>query len=454
MQIKVCDALCGSGKTSACIRMMNEDTDNHFIFVTQFLSEVDRIVNNCPERHFVAPDGGLGTGKTKLNDLRGLIDSGQNIATTHALFVCCTDEIKRLITERRYVLVLDETVDIMKMSNLKSCDVNMLSRANIVKNDDGVVRWVDDAYELENKNGDGMFSEEVRLSKSKNLLSHDDVMYYWSLPPELFGCFESVYILTYLFRAQLLRCFLEMYQLPYEYIGVKKENGRYTFCKCGEMNRAIDLRDKIHILDHQKLNAIGAGRNSLSYSSYCLQSADKRFGLTDRMRKNLVNLFRNVFHAQSEQIMWTAFKDNRSEIEAKGFAGGFVPYNKRASNEYSGRHYLAYCINNFLRPWEANYYIEHGVEMDNDAYALSFLIQWIFRSAIRNGEEIWVYIPSVRMRTLLRMWLDNLAEGKDLEPVSYITPRKNYYEKKKQKKKSDIPYSKIKKTRKEMTENE
>ena len=48
MEIKICDALCGSGKTSACIRMMNEDTDKHFIFVTQFLSEVDRIVRGCP----------------------------------------------------------------------------------------------------------------------------------------------------------------------------------------------------------------------------------------------------------------------------------------------------------------------------------------------------------------------------------------------------------------------
>lgn len=453
MEIKVCDALCGSGKTSACIRMMNEDTDKHFIFVTQFLSEVDRIVRGCPERHFIAPDGGLGTGKTKLNDLRGLIDSGQNIATTHALFVCCTDEIKRLITERRYVLVLDETVDIMKMSNLKSCDVNMLSRANIVKNDDGVVRWIDDTYELENKNGDGVFSEEVRLSKSKNLLSHDDVMYYWSLPPELFGCFESVYVLTYLFRAQLLRCFLEMYNLPYDYIGVKKDGDRYCFCPVEQMNRARELRDKIHILDHQKLNAAGANRNDLSYSAYCLSDYGERNNLANRMRKNLINLFRNVFHAPSDQIMWTSFKENRAAISDKGYASGFVPYNKRASNEYSGRRYLAYCVNNFLRPWESRYYAEHGVEMDNDAYALSFLIQWIFRSAIRNGEEVWVYIPSARMRTLLRMWLDNLAEGRDLEPMKYKTPRRGYYQKK-AKKEAYMPHGEIKKTRKGMAENE
>lgn len=452
MNIKVCDALCGSGKTSACIRMMNEDTDKRFIFVTQFLSEVERIMRNCQERNFVAPEGGIGTGKTKITDLKSIIERGENIATTHALFVCCTDEIKTLITERHYVLVLDETVDIMRISDLKPCDINMLSRANIVQSDGEIVRWVDEAYEHENTNGDGLFSEAVLLSKSKNLLNHDDTMYYWSLPPELFGCFDSVYVLTYLFRAQLLRCFFEMYDLPYEYIGVKRDGERYCFCPPEEMNRTRELRDKIHILEHKKLNAIGSNRNDLSYSAYSTNSDKLGYDLKDRVRKNLINLFRNVFHAPSDQIMWTSFKENRAAISDKGYASGFVPYNKRASNEYSNRRYLAYCVNNFLRPWEARYYAEHGVDIDNDAYALSFLIQWIFRSAIRNGEEIWVYIPSARMRTLLKMWLDNLAEGRDLEPVKYKTPRKCYYQKR-TKKAPDMPYSKLKKMRKEMDEN-
>ncbi len=52
-------------------------------------------------------------------------------------------------------------------------------------------------------------------------------------------------------------------------------------------------------------------------------------------------------------------------------------------------------------------------------YALSILVQWIFRSAIRNGREIWVYVPSARMRYLLTRWIENLAEGKDLEPIHY-----------------------------------
>ena len=47
-----------------------------------------------------------------------------------------------------------------------------------------------------------------------------------------------------------------------------------------------------------------------------------------------------------------------------------------------------------------------GVSVEEEKYALSEMIQWIFRSAIRNGESIQIYIPSQRMRQLLIDWLN------------------------------------------------
>ena len=37
-----------------------------------------------------------------------------------------------------------------------------------------------------------------------------------------------------------------------------------------------------------------------------------------------------------------------------------------------------------------------------DAYALTELIQWVWRSRVRNGHPITLYLPSPRMRTLLK----------------------------------------------------
>ena len=48
--------------------------------------------------------------------------------------------------------------------------------------------------------------------------------------------------------------------------------------------------------------------------------------------------------------------------------------------------------------------------MDEDLYGLSEMIQWIWRSRIRNGEKINIYVPSIRMRTLLKSWLDMSLE--------------------------------------------
>ena len=53
-----------------------------------------------------------------------------------------------------------------------------------------------------------------------------------------------------------------------------------------------------------------------------------------------------------------------------------------------------------------------GVIVNQEGYALSEMIQWIWRSAIRNEtDEIIVYVPSARMRTLLQAWLEELQNG-------------------------------------------
>ena len=56
------------------------------------------------------------------------------------------------------------------------------------------------------------------------------------------------------------------------------------------------------------------------------------------------------------------------------------------------------------------FFKDKNIEVDVDAWGLSELIQWIWRSRIRKGEEINLYIPSSRMRGLLKDWL----EGKDI----------------------------------------
>ena len=59
-----------------------------------------------------------------------------------------------------------------------------------------------------------------------------------------------------------------------------------------------------------------------------------------------------------------------------------------------------------MNPLIKKFFQQHGVEVDEDGFALSEMLQFIWRSAIREGNEIWIYIPSIRMRTLLTDWIE------------------------------------------------
>ncbi len=54
-----------------------------------------------------------------------------------------------------------------------------------------------------------------------------------------------------------------------------------------------------------------------------------------------------------------------------------------------------------MDPFYKHFFGKKGIKLDINQYALSEMLQWIFRSAIRNNQEITIYIPSERMRNLL-----------------------------------------------------
>ena len=70
-------------------------------------------------------------------------------------------------------------------------------------------------------------------------------------------------------------------------------------------------------------------------------------------------------------------------------------------------YYHTACYDDFAKKRGAIKEGDIHIEVDDDMYSLSTMIQWIWRSRIRDGGEINVYVPSLRMRTLFENWLDN-----------------------------------------------
>ena len=102
--------------------------------------------------------------------------------------------------------------------------------------------------------------------------------------------------------------------------------------------------------------------------------------------------------------MWSCVEDLQSDLTPKGFKKAFVACNLRATNEYKDKVHLAYLRNIYSQPPVNQYFHAKGVRVDQDRYALSELLQWIFRSAIRDEKDVHLYLPSKRMRTLLHEW--------------------------------------------------
>lgn len=415
MKVKVCDALCGAGKTLSCINMMNSDIENKYIFITPYLNEVERIKNSCSGRGFVSPEKKSSNGYSKLQDLPELLRQGKNIVSTHALFSYYTDEIKDLIREQKYILVLDEVIDLFQPVDIDAGDVEFLKRNNIAREDEdgnGIV-WEDEDY-----NGI-VFNDVMRISKSRDMVNYDGSFYFWALPIDIFNSFSNAYVLTYLFEYQLLKYFFDVNGVEYELIGTTKKNGIYQFCSLEEMDRRRNLKDLIHINYTTKYNDIGNDRFSLSSGWFGRAAKEEGQPKLAELKNNLYNIFRHK-GTTMENKLWTTLNKYKGFLKGKGYSNSFLTFNRKASNDYVNKKYLAYCLNVYMMPWMKNYLQKLGANnVNQDMYALSILIQWVFRSAIRNGEEIWIYVPSRRMRTLFQTWLDNLAEGNDLKEIKY-----------------------------------
>jgi hypothetical protein len=94
----------------------------------------------------------------------------------------------------------------------------------------------------------------------------------------------------------------------------------------------------------------------------------------------------------------------------------FIPCNTKATNDHIEKASLAYLCNVFHHPIIKAYFQDRGITVQEEIHALSEMIQWIWRSQIRRGDPIAVFIPSERMRSLFKQWLHSASWGDLIGP--------------------------------------
>lgn len=399
-KVNIVDAVMGAGKSQSVINYINQDDESRFLVITPYLDEIKRYKKYCSKKNFKTPL--FENGKTKLDDIKRLISKGENIISTHALFQRFDNELIDMCRAANYILIMDEVANVVDEYSISKQDYQVLVNTYTTINPETKQL----IWKNEHDNYIGKFENEKRLCELGSLVCYGDSLMVWLFPIETFNSFREIYILTYRFDLQMQKYYYDYYKLPYKYLSVVGDSmDTYHLVDYSDDINYIkyDYRKLIHICDIDKLNMIGDRESDLSKSWY---ERNKKNISMSILKNNISNFFRNIRNDCSTDNIWTTFKDFYSYLKGKGYTKGFLPLNSRATNEYRDRTSVVYPVNRYLNPFVKNFFTTNNIDVDEDGYALSEMLQFIWRSAIRNGEEIWVYIPSIRMRNLLKQWIE------------------------------------------------
>jgi hypothetical protein len=416
----------GSGKTSAAIGMMKcgeAVSGGRYLYLTPFLAETERIVEACEGLGFQMPDNRRRRyGFRKMEHLKALIAEGRNVAATHQLFSMCDAEVIGLLRSKGYTVVIDEVIEVVKKVSVEPGRLKLVTDAGwlIREETEHGARYTYNAEKAGSVGGS--FGELINYAKTRRLLDltasvsgegrTDGKFLYWELSPMLFECAE-VYVLTYLFEGSLMWGYFKVCGIEWDYVCVTRGQGGYEFRK-GYMPVPEHVSypgDKIHIHGDRKHNELGDDMFALS-ANWVKRACGSGGAGMKRLSGSTRSFFEySAKHVPSSQRLWSIYKQGQKYIRRKGYTNRSLAFNCRATNDYSQARALAYLVNVFPDPQVTGYFARNGVAVNESLYALSIMIQWIWRSAIRNGEDIMIYVPSRRMRELLSGWLEDVGSA-------------------------------------------
>ena len=404
--IHIVDSVMGTGKTQACIAWMRQHPEQKYLYVTPYLDECSRIQASAPELDFQQPQ----ENKTKSADLLRLLSEGKNITTTHELLSLMKDSDVEYIKKFKYILFLDEELSCIENLSIESADLDFLMKNNFVQVEQNTkeVRWTNP----DNKKSKliGHYKEDIQ--RKPHYLVKDNVL-MWLFQLDVLKAFESVYILTFLFSSSIMAGYLINNDVSFDFCHVENGSFAYGYKRVTQEEKA-SFKELIEIYEGSyNDNWYGKTRKKddrflLSQNWFSKQSNSVRI---NQLRNNAYNFVRYKCKAHKEDVLWTSYKDyadalTSDKLTYQSRKSNWLAWNTKATNQYADRTVLVYLLNVFPNPLFKNYLENDNFQFNEDDYALSALLQWIWRSAIRNGKKVTIYIPAPRMRQLLTDWLN------------------------------------------------
>jgi hypothetical protein len=412
--IKIEDYPCGSGKTTRMIENFKED--QKYLVILPLLSEINRVIEASNDVEFVQPDDKQGT---KTNSLESHLLLGKNIATTHEMYERLVPMIRDGLLDD-YDIIIDEVPKVVEMVTSKSktsiqefyLDAGYLD----VDATTGLVRPTMKWWQNRDEVSDTLSPKILTYAETGCLYLQEGKMFIWALPQSILTGGRSVTVMTYKSEGSMLLAYLRKLGLPYE---VSNDNSSEEDFR-EKAAKLITIED-IPALSKTNFSHTGQVKG-MSSSSYAAKVARSLKNLKER---KLVGIDINNILLTSMKDAWikaandnnrdakdgdeTTKKNSKPGVFAKGSRMkdvNWIANTTRGTNDYMYCSHLIYLYDQNINPFLARW-LGDSTQAFKDAYALTELIQWVWRSRVRRGEPVTLYLPSPRMRRLFEEWLND-----------------------------------------------
>ena len=407
--VEIVEGIMGSGKSTGIINWMEENPTEKYIYVSPLLSEVgeggrlSQSLNNITFEYPVT--------KNKADEMLDLLKLGKNIACTHVLYSSLTAEHLKYIEDGDYILVIDEEINLISgVSEYGRGDYKWLFSNDHIEviPETGQVCWKGDEALLK----DNKYYKFKTYCDNQSLYvtKRDQYMMVSQLPIKLLNCAKRVIILTYMFEGNVLDCFLKIKGLKVV---------PFTEIKLREVD-VEEVKSLIKLIKPTK---------TLLQMNMTLSWYDNK--ATNDDLHEISKFIRNCAvssKASRDDVIYTHPKnrfdsDSKSKtlIKPLGFyrkkignveSVCWLASSTKATNLYADKWCLIHCYNRYPQtPVEAyinDYGSDMGVRLNAEVFALSEMLQWVWRSRIRKGENIVLAIGSARMCRIFSRWLESL----------------------------------------------
>lgn len=403
--VEVFDRIMGSGKTTGITNWMNNNPQNKYLYISPTLTEVEsRIPDQCAGLEFVFPN--TQEHKTKGDCLYTMLQKGENIAFSHSLFMDMRKKHLDMIAKQEYVLVIDEEVSLISpySGRYTRGDVISLEKAQHIKvhdDDVGRIEWL--WQDMEEDTAYSMFQGLCQADMLYCSKRDRDILVI-HLPMQLIQSAQRVILLTYLFNGSVMDSFLRLKGvsiIPFTEIATLKTTKQIKE-ECRSLITLVET-PSTKSASTFPLSSSWYSRNStqedIDKISNAIRSIYRKYGNKDNF---LYTVPKEIVFPDNIRKNTKMFKDDRWPVE-----DCWLHSSCRATNLYATKSVLVHAFNRYVNLPVQAYLQDYAHPASDDAFALSEMVQWIWRGCIRDSKPITLCIISNRMRALFKKWLDD-----------------------------------------------